>query len=122
MTIIRTVAELTRGDFRRLKRGRCPCNPARDLRRDNADSQPQIPDRAFLDLQQDGPPLFLDHSDRGVASNRLDLVDRLAVGGKQVAGTLILIGEPALQFDKFRIKPGAVRVVENAFRLLARST
>ena len=52
-----------------------------------------------------------------ITSDRLDLIDRLASRGKQLATALILIIETRLQFDSLSLEPRSISSIENTFRL-----
>src|ERR1700733_9791800 len=90
------------------------------LRGDDTEAQPHIPPRTLLDLEQDGATPLLDLRNRVITSNSLDLIHSLAVQRKQLMGAPILVVEPSIQFNKFRLQHGAISVVQNAFRGLDR--
>ena len=95
--------------------------PQRLLRRRDAGAQGQVPSRAVVDRLEDGASLLLKPCDRIVAADRLEALDRLAMGAVRLGVRLVVMGRARFQFRKLCGERRRVGPLEDCARGLKRA-
>ena len=95
--------------------------PQRLLRRRDAGAQVEIAPRAVVDRLEDGAPLLLEPRDRVVAADRLEPLDRLAMGAVRLGVRLVDMRRARFQFRELRGERRRVGPLEDSARGLERA-